>query len=812
MFRNYFKIALRQLKKEKMYGAIKIGGFALSIAACLLITLYIRDELSYDHFYANAPRIFRIIGEYNDNGKIESGADWPEPLARTLKSDYPEVELSGRIMPHEVFYGGGSNEIRSTDKTEDSYESGFAYADQDILDILEIPVLYGNKKTALTEPRTMVISKREADKFFPAENPVGKTMILNDDKNQVYKIGGVMKDFPKNSHIRYDFLLTLTGHALFDGEKNFWGASNYYTYVRLKPGASADLFRSKLGQILTRYYMAAAQTANDKGWMDAIKKAKVLAQPVTDIHLGSYNIEDGLENGDIRFVWLFGAVAFFILVIACINFINLSTAKSANRAKEVGLRKVVGSRQVHLVRQFLTESWIYSFSSFVLAIFIAVSMLSLFNTLAAKTLAIPWTSWWLLPSMIGAAVLIGIVAGIYPAFYLSAFKPINVLKVQLSRGSRNSLLRNGLVVFQFTTSIILIIGTLVIYKQTHFILSRDNGFNKDQVMLIEGTNTLDNKTAMPSFKNELLSISSVKSVSVSDYLPISGSKRNENDFYIDGRSKIDASVPAQHWTVDVDYLNTMGLKMNEGRFFSRDMASDTASTVINLAMKEKLGLKNPIGQVITNGWDHMRVIGVVNDFNFETMKQRVGPLAFILGNNYSTMVAVKINPAGVQETISAVTAVWKKFAPSQPIRYTFLDEKFAGMYADVQRMGRIFTSFAVLAIIIASLGLFALSAFMAEQRSKEIGIRKVLGASITGITTMLSKDFVRLVLIAFGIASPLAWWGMNKWLQDYQYRITISWWMFAIAALLVTLIALLTISFQSVRAALINPVKSLRSE
>lgn len=814
MIKNYFTIAWRQLTKQKMYAVIKIGGFALSIAACLLIALYIRDELSYDQSYANAPRLYRITGEYDDNSKILTGADWPAPMAKALKDDYPEVELSGRLMPHELFYGAGSNQIKRTDRTENSYETKFTYADQSMLDMLQIPMVYGERKTALAEPNTMVISKKVANKFFPNENPVGKTMILNDDKDKIYKVGGVMEDFPKTSHIQYDYLLTMTGYKLWDDEQTNWGASNYYTYVLLKPGANAELFSSKLKEILKKYYLPTAEKSGDKGWIDAIKgnKLKLLAQPFADIHLQSYNIDDDLKKGDIRFVWLFGAVACFILIIACINFINLSTAKSANRAKEVGLRKVVGSLRINLVKQFLAESMLYSFASFILAIVIAASLLPLFNMFSDKALTIPWSAWWLLPLMIVAAIFIGAIAGVYPAFYLSAFKPINVLKGQVSRGSKNSILRNGLVVFQFATSIILIIGTLVINKQTHYILTKDTGFDKDQVMLIQGTNTLDAKTAMPSFKNELLKLSNVKSVTISDFLPISGTKRNGNTFHKEGRTKEDAGVGAQRWVADYDYINTLGIKLREGRFFAKDMASDSAATVINKAMQDKLGLKNPIGQTITNGWEHFQVIGVVEDFNFETMKQTVSPLIFALGNNYSSIVAVKISPEHAQSTIASVTAVWKKFAPNQPIRYTFMDESFKNMYADVQRIGGIFTGFAVLAIIIACLGLFALSAFMAEQRNKEIGIRKVLGASISGITTMLSKDFVKLVLIAFVVASPIAWWAMNKWLQDFAYRIEITGWMFGIAAIIVLLIALLTISFQSIKAAITNPVNSLRSE
>jgi putative ABC transport system permease protein len=793
-----------------MYSAIKIGGFALSIAACLLIALYIRDELRYDKNWANADRIYRITGEYNNNGKIETGADWPPPMAKALKEDFPEVERSGRLMPHPLFYCAGSNQVRRIDEEQNTFEEGFTYADQSMLDILQVPMVYGNRKQALAEPNTMVISKTKADKYFPNQNPVGKTMILNSDKNRIYKIGGVMQDFPTTSHIRYDFMLTMTDYQLWDNEQAGWGSSNYYTYVLLKPGTDPVQFQNKLKLIIDKYYVPMMKQGGNVEADDFAKNVRLLAQPIADVHLRSANIDDGLEKGDIRFVWLFGAIAIFILVIACINFINLSTAKSANRAKEVGLRKVVGSHRGGLVKQFLTESILFSVLSFIMGLLIAVLLLPYFNTLAAKSLAIPWTAWWLLPLMIGSAIVVGVIAGLYPSLYLSAFKPISVLKGQLSRGSKNSLLRNGLVVFQFTTSIILIIGTLVIYRQTHFMLNKKVGFDKDQVMLIQGTNTLDDK--IESFKNELLKSSEIKSASIGDYLPISGTKRDGNTFYKEGKMKEDIGVFAQKWQVDYDYLKTMGMHMIEGRYFSKEMASDSEAIVINKTMAEELGLKDPLGQRIENGWQKFTVIGVMDDFNFESMRQTVTPLGLVLSKYNSTIVSVKISGADTKQAISYASNVWKGFSPNQAFRYTFLDESFANMYANVQRTGTIFTSFAVLAIIIACLGLFALSAFMAEQRNKEIGIRKVLGASVSGITAMLSKDFVKLVIISIIVASPVAYWAMTKWLQDFAYRVAISWWMLAVAGLSAIIIALITISFQSIKAALMNPVKTLRTE
>jgi putative ABC transport system permease protein len=464
-----------------------------------------------------------------------------------------------------------------------------------------------------------------------------------------------------------------------------------------------------------------------------------------------------------------------------------------------------------LIRQFLTESLLYSSLSFVIGLLLAWLLLPWFNTLSAKSLTMPWGQWWLFPVILASAFVIGIIAGLYPAFYLSSFKPVQVLKGTLSTGSKGSVLRNSLVVFQFTASIILIIGTMVIYNQMHYILNQKIGFDKDQVVILQGTNALGDKN-VKIFKNELSKLASVKSVSISDYLPVAGTNRNGNPFFIDGRTKLDAEVDGQLWQIDDTYLKTLGMKLVEGRNFSYDRSDDTAgkTIIINQTLAKKLNLKNPIGARITNG-STFTVIGVVEDFNFNSMHEQIAPLAFQFRLSPS-MVTVKVQGADMKSTMQAITATWKQFAPNQPIRYTFLDESYANMYADVQRMGHIFTTFAILAIIIACLGLFALSAFMAEQRSKEIGIRKVLGASVSGITTLLSFDFVKLVALAILIASPIAWWGMNKWLQGFVYHVPVQWWIFASAGLAAILIALITVSFQSIKAALMNPVKSLKAE
>jgi putative ABC transport system permease protein len=802
MIKNYLKIAYRQLRKQKMYAAIKIGGFALGIAACLLIGLYIRDDMDHDRSYPGADRIYRLEAQ----GKY-TGADWPAPLSRTIQNNFPEVEYSARIMLTLPV------ELRRADQQQSTYEQGVIYADQPFLDAFQLPIVFGNRRTALMEPWTMVISKNLADKYYQGQNPVGQIMYVDNDKAHPYRISAVMADIPTTSHLHpFNFFLSLAGREFGDGEQTNWGWSNYWVYIKLKAGANEAAFEKKLNaDILKKYYLPEFLKEGMKDAEKEVSKLHLYLEPVTDIHLYSYDMPDGFPHGDIRFIWLFGAIAAFILIIACINFINLSTAKSANRAKEVGLRKVLGSYRRSLINQYLIESMIYSLVSFILGLLIAWLILPYFNRLASKSLTMPWSEWWLVPCILVSAMIVGTLAGLYPAFYLSRFRPVEVLKGAIASGSKSPLLRNGLVVFQFATSIILIIGTIVISSQTHFILNRKIGFDRDQVMVLQGTNTLG-WTNIKTFKNELSKIASVKSASISDYLPIEYTSRNGNTFFKEGREKLDPGVGAQIWQIDDTYLATLGIKLVEGRNFSYDRVTDTAggSVIVNQTLVKTLGLKDPIGARISNG-GAFTIIGVVENFNFESMRGDIGSMVLHFGLSPS-MMTVKFSGGDVQRTIADVSALWKKFSPNQPIRYTFLDQEFAAMYADVQRIGSIFTSFAILAIIIACLGLFALSAFMAEQRSKEIGVRKVLGASVQGITILLSIDFVKLVVLAILIASPIAWWGMTKWLQAFAYRISISWWMFAAAGLGAIMIALVTVSFQSVKAALSNPVRSLRSE
>lgn len=810
MFRNYLKITFRQLLKQKVYASINIGGFALGIAACILIALYIRDESSYDRSYPNADRIYRLISAIETDGKPNLNNNMPAPLAATYAQNFPEVEKAGRIMSDPEFPGAGSNELRTADQIQNTHEEGFAYADQSLLDILQVPMVDGERAHALSDPHTMVISKSKADKYFPGQNPVGKVLYLNNDLTKPWRIAGVMQDFPVTSHLQYAFLLSLQGVEMFLGEQQNWAANNYDVYVLLRPDTDLAGFEKRSSATMfQKYILPGMQAAGISMPKNTAQHARLQLQPITDIHLRSAGIYDNYTHGDVRFVWLFAAIAVFILIIAGVNFVNVSTARSANRAKEVGLRKVVGSSRLGLIGQFLTESLFYSLLSFILGALLAWALLPYFNTVASKNIGMPWLTAWFLPALIAAAALMGLLAGLYPAFYLSGFNPAKVLKGTLSTGSKRSALRNSLVVFQFTTAIVLLISTLVIYNQLQYMLNKKLGYDKDQVVLLEGTGALGRQVT--GLKNELQKLAGVKSVAISDYLPVAGTKRSSALFSDAAKGKTAGGTSGQLWQVDPSYLPTMGIKLVSGRNFSEGLAADSQAVVINQALAAQLHLPNPVGKRILVGGQPVTVIGQVADFNFESLRDRIYGLAMVLGNSPS-LIAVKVNPGNMQQTLTALRNTWKQFAPAQPFRYTFLDARFAAMYADVQRMNQLFTSFAILAIVISCLGLFALSAFMAEQRRKEIGIRKVLGASAAGITSLLSIDFVKLILISILIASPIAWYAMHQWLEDFTYRISISWWVFAAAGLGAMAIALLTISFQSISAALVNPVRSLRSE
>ena len=806
MVKNDVKIAWRHLVKQKMYSSIKIGGFALSIAACFLITLYILDELRYDQHYFNKDRIFRVFSEFNNDGDIQRDVWFPAPLAQVLREDFAEIEKVGRYNSSELF-GAGGKEVRRADRQMIFFEKGFTYMDQELFDILQYRLVSGNPGKVLEKPNDLVISQRKAEKYFPNEDPLGKTLVFNNDEEEAYTIRGVMEN-PEAMHFQYDFFMSLEGVEFWPGEQNYWGANNYPTYIMLREGADPKTLEEKLEAIKENYLIPSWKEGGDLNVDENAKKYKLRLQPVADIHLKSNGIRDALNHSDIRFVWLFGAVALFILIIATINFINLSTAKSANRAKEVGLRKTVGSTQGRLVSQFLVESLIYSFFSFAIGILLAYILLPYFNLLSTKSLVIPWSQWWMWPGLFSCVLVIGILAGLYPSFYLSSFKPIHVLKGKVSRGSRSSSLRDSLVVFQFTTSIVLIIATFTIYKQVNYIMNRKVGFDKEQVILVKGTHTLQQDRA--AFKNKLLTLSSVQGVTTSDFLPLEGSKRNNNGFFKAGKRGEEEAVYGQIWNVDHDYISTLGMDLLEGRDFTESVMADSNAMIINQKMARAFGFENAVGEKIDNG-DTWTVIGVIDDFHFESMKDEIRPLCLVLGESPGTM-SIKVATDDLRGTLKAINGIWDELAPHQPIRYSFMDEDFASMYADMERTGKIFGAFAILAVIIACLGLFALSAFMVEQRGKEISIRLVLGASIGNILKLLTSNFVKLISVSFVIAAPIAWYFMQNWLEDFTYRTEMGIGIFTLAGVLSIVIALITICSQSIRAALANPVERLRLE
>lgn len=808
MFKNYYKVAVRNLMRHKMYSSIKIGGFALGIAACLVIALFIKDELGYDEHYPDKERIYRVINQWNDP---DQASKWPAhqaPMASVMREEIPELEKVGRIISRNWF-NAGNNLVSKPDKKQQTYEGGFAYADQDFIEILQLPMVYGDLSTALTEPNSIVITKTKADKYFPGENPIGEMLILNDDTENVRKITGVIADLPTSTYFDFNFLMTLTGVEFWPGEQTSWCCNNYSIYFKARADANPDNILEKLYSIKENHIIKDLVEKNKSDVEEYQKHFGYEIQRIEDVHLGSRDImAERYQHGDIRIVYMFMAIALLILLLASINFVNLSTAKSANRAKEVGLRKVVGSHKKNLIGQFLTESVLFSFVSLLIGLLLATLILPFFNQMADKSLSIPWTDWWFVPSLLLSISVIGILAGLYPSFYLSKFRPIEVLKGKLSLGNKNSFVQGGMVVFQFVASVVLIIGALVVNRQMGFILNSNLGFDKDQIVMIQGTFSLGDR--LPTFRNELAALPEVKDMTSTSYFPVAGTSRDQNEFWNEGRVNIDAGVGAQIWRVDDRYIPTLGMNVLEGRNFSQELASDSNAMVINQAFAEVLGLKEPLGKRITNGglWN---IVGVVENFHFESITGEVRPLSMVPANNPS-VTAVKINSDDLLGSMNEIIEIWDKMVPNQSIRYEFMDESFAAMYRNVKKTGEVFTVFATLAIVIACLGLFALTAFMIEQKRKEIGIRKVLGASSTNLFQALTSNFFKLIALSFVIAFPAGWYVMQGWLEDYEYGITLTWDLLLISGLIILVISILTISYEIVRALKMNPADTLHSE
>ncbi|MEO1050262.1 MAG: ABC transporter permease [Bacteroidota bacterium] len=813
MIRNYLKIAFRNLTKHKFYSFINIMGLAVGIACCLLISLFVNDEVSYDQHHEQANRIYRVTSDIVFGGNELQMAVTPAPMAEALVNGFPEVEASTRFRRY------GSYLVRRDNDDQNFKETNVVFADSSVFDVFTIPLIKGSAKEALNRPRTVIISEATARRYFKKEDPIGKILVF--DSRQNFTVTGVFEDMPDNSHFHFDFMVSLVTSN--ESAQTVWLSNNFHTYVVLQEGATASTLDEKLaGLVDTHIAPQAMQILNIT--MDEFiasgNKVEYKAQALKDIHLKS---DLGVEleaNGDIRYVYLFSAVAFFILVIACINFMNLSTARSANRAKEVGVRKVLGSFRIHLIRQFLTESILLSVIAFLLAIGIAALALPYFNILSGKELTLPLTPTFLLASVAGAIVL-GILAGVYPAFFLSAFKPVSVLKGKLTTGIKSGPVRSALVVFQFVISILLVIGTITVYRQLNFIQNKKLGFNKDQVIVLEDAYALGDQ--LESFKQEMINTSFIKNATISGFLPVSGYNRSDIAVWPKGQLNQESMVNIQAWSIDYDYLETMGMEIIAGRNFSEEYLSDSNAVIINQRAADLFGFENPVGEemstfqnspdgsVFENDHEHRKIIGVVENFHFESLRENIDALYFYIGRSRGN-ISFQFASADASQVLDALESKWKEMAPGQPFQYSFLDDQFGSMYDSEQRTGTIFTVFATLAIFIACLGLFALAAFTAEQRTKEIGVRKIMGASVSSIVFLLSKEFGKLIVISIIIAAPLGWWAVKTWLEGYSYKVTIGAGTYLMAGLGAFLVAWITMSYQSIKAAISNPIDSLKAE
>ena len=807
MLTNYVKIAWRNLVRNKAFSAINIVGLALGLATCLLISLFILDELSYDRFNEKSDRIVRVVFRGSMQGGKMNEAHVMPPVGPTLKADYPEVEEATRLRM------AGSPFITYGDKT--FRDETMAYVDSSFFQVFTLPLIAGDAKTALTRPNTAVITQALARKFFGEEDPIGKVLAIK-SWNTAYQVTGVIAEVPTNSHFHFDMFASMA--SLPDAKSPSWMTSEFFTYLVLPKGYDYKQLEAKLPQVVSTYMGPQLQQAFGMSFDQFRKKGNDLGlflQPLTDIHLHSNFGYELSPSGNIQYVYIFGAIALFMLLIACINFMNLSTAGASKRAKEVGIRKVLGSVRQSLTNQFLIESLLLTMIALVLAVGLVYLALPFFNDLAGKALVLDVrNASWLVPGLLLLGVVVGVLAGSYPAFFLSSFKPAVVLKGNRFTGDRKSIgLRSSLVVVQFFISITLMIGTTVVYQQLGYIQTKQVGYNKNQVLVLPETGLLDNREE--AFRNQLMQDPRVVNVSMSGYLPAGPS--NNNNFMVYPEANATQLVKTLRYDVDYNYLSVLGMQLTAGRNFSRAYGTDSSGVIVNETAAKTLGWGDKaLGHTITNTGNDgkketYRVIGVVRDFHFRSLHERISPLVMVLGRNPGTVIA-KVKTKDIAGLLTSLKTHWNQFAPDVPFTYSFLDERFNNTYLAEQKTGRILGLFAGLTIFVACLGLFGLATFTAEQRTKEIGVRKVLGASVTSIVGLLSKDFLKLVMIAIVLATPVAWYTMNRWLQDFAYRIDISWWMFAGAGVMAVSIALLTVSFQSIKAALMNPVKSLRAE
>ncbi|MCW3117857.1 MAG: transporter, permease protein [Chitinophagaceae bacterium] len=809
MINNYFKIAFRNLTRNKAFSFINIFGLAVGLATCMLIMLYIFDESSFDKHHKDGDRVFRVA---SITGKGETWAAGPGPLAWGLKNNLPEVEQAARLL---TFPEIATMLMKYEQPVESKqfFESNGYYVDSTFFQLFTYDFIYGNPATALDQPNSTVISSELAGKFFGKENPVGKAILITTPFGEFnYTVKGVFNKDKNKSHVPANFFLTMHNNDMWNWvqTQTKWTTNNiFFTYVKLKNGVPAQAFEKKLKLFFDKQAGADMKIA---GFSKTL-----FIQPVKDIYLHSAIGNEIDANGNITYLYILGSIAAFILMIACINFMNLSTARSEKRAKEVGVRKVMGARKSLLIGQFLGESFIMCLIALLLALTLTWILLPVFNNLTQKNMH-PLDEPSLVGWIIGLTLITGLLSGLYPAFYLSAFKPVSVLKGKILNSFSATAIRKGLVVFQFTISIGLVLGALVIWQQLNLLKNQQLGFNKEQkIVLPMGQSYKNSKADYTPLKNELLKNPGVKAVTSGSTYP-GIPDLNDLLFYPEGKTPGDI-VDIRLSGIENDYIETLGIKLVSGRTFSKEFTTDSASIILNETAVRELGY-NPvqaIGKKIQydlGGIHALQIVGVVKDFNFESLHNKIKPCGFTTGlftNKYGYVIA-SLKTSDYSRLLSEIEKAWVTLYPATPFVYSFIDQDFQHNYEKEQRTSTIIIYFTFMAIVIACLGLFGLAAFSTEQRTKEIGIRKVLGASVMNVTALLSKDFIKLIIIAIVIASPLAWFFMNKWLQDFAYRITITWWMFAVAGLLAVLIALITVSFQAVKAAVRNPVTALRSE
>jgi len=787
-----------------------------SLTCCLLILSYIINERSYDKFNTNAKDIRRVTRIFYAAKNVESlhlSAIAP-PFGPLLQSAFPDIKKITRVLPI------GSTAFHYKDKLFD--EKNSAFADENFFDFFTVPVVIGDHNNALKEPYSIMLSETMAKKYFGDSDPINKGIFLDNvflgKITHDFKVTGVFKSFPANSHMHPEILMsfsTLKDPVIYgeNGLANDFGGNAFYTYLLFPKDYNTDRIESQLPDFLDKYVHLDGTGGNAK----THDGTKLTFEKLTDIHLRSHLDDEFEENGDIKRVYIFSAIALFILLIACINYMNLSTARSVLRAKEIGIRKVIGAQRKEIIGQFLSESLLITWLALAMAMMATTFLLPMINHLANTNLAFnSLLQWQILLPLLLLPFIIGLISGIYPAIFMSSFLPVKVLKGIVKTGSGGVSFRKVLVVLQFSISIILIVATTVVYRQLQYIQKIDLGFSKDAVLTMAYVGQLDPQ--YDAFKADLLKNEAIKDVGRSSRIPSGRLLDYQNgSVSVDGVMK---PIQGDLKSISTDYgfIPTYGMKMAAGRNFPKEFSTDTNNYIINEAAVRSLGWKTPqdaIGNDITYGDTRGKVIGIVKDFHFESLHQAITPLLFGMpppGKSNYHVISVKVDSRNVQSAVSSLQATWHKYLPETRFDFTFLDDKFAQLYSSEQQQGKLFTIFSCIAIFIACLGLFGLSAFTIAQRVKEIGVRKILGASVRQIVLELSKDFLLLVLISAVIAIPVAGWSMHKWLADFAFHTEISWWIFAAAGIIALIIAFVTISFQSIKAALANPVKSLRSE